>query len=193
MSKSRCIREELARTMTYHCAPTLLGIKPASLVSCRTPEDCAHANEIENLNRQLNDSGLFFTRLCNCTKRHLLFVYRHNLLNAHLQTPRIRQFLQREGYPVDLGLEQIILHLKSRISQCNDFPHEIGIFLGYPLEDVMGFIEHKGKNYRFCGHWKVYGNENHAMSLFERYNRCRDMLCKKLEQGLSFFELLATA
>lgn len=26
-----------------------------------------------------------------------------------------------------------------------EFPHEIGLFLGYPLGDVKGFIKHKAK------------------------------------------------
>lgn len=43
-----------------------------------------------------------------------------------------------------------------------NFPHEIGIFLGYPLDDVIGFIEHKP--YYLVGDWKVYQNVNEAKS-----------------------------
>ena len=37
-----------------------------------------------------------------------------------------------------------------------DFPHEIGLLLGYPPEDVSGFIENGGKNFLCSGYWKVY-------------------------------------
>lgn len=39
-----------------------------------------------------------------------------------------------------------------------DFPHEMGILLGYPVEDVEGFIINNGKNELYTGYWKVYDN-----------------------------------
>ena len=44
------------------------------------------------------------------------------------------------GYDTS-NLEACLERLKERIAQCEEFPHEIGMFLGYPLEDVRGFIE----------------------------------------------------
>ena len=38
------------------------------------------------------------------------------------------------------------------------FPHEIGVFLGYPPEDVKAFIKQNGKGAVLCGYWKVYSN-----------------------------------
>ena len=35
------------------------------------------------------------------------------------------------------------------------FPHELGLLLGYPVEDVLGFIRNEGRNYLYCGYWKV--------------------------------------
>ena len=32
------------------------------------------------------------------------------------------------------------------------FPHEIGLLLGYPVEDVLGFIRYQGKNYLYTGY-----------------------------------------
>ena len=36
------------------------------------------------------------------------------------------------------------------------FPHEMGLLLGYPVEDVTGFMVHGGKNSLYSGYWKVY-------------------------------------
>lgn len=47
-----------------------------------------------------------------------------------------------------------------------DFPHEIGLFLGYPLEDVQGFIENRAEGYKCVGCWKVYGDEEYAKQEF---------------------------
>ena len=187
------ISQDLAQTITFHCAPTLTGIKPASLVSRKNPQGSDLNGEIRQLNDLLNGHGIFVERLCDCTQRNLLLVYRHHLLQRLLQTPRIRQFLQREGYPVSSDLKACIDFLKKRIGASVEFPHEIGLFLGYPVDDVMGFIEHRGQNFRMCGHWKVYSDEARAIGMFEKFNRCREQLCKKLAQGFQFQELLTVS
>ena len=87
-----------------------------------------------------------------------------------------------------------ISYLKKRVSQCNgDFPHEIGVFLGYPVEDVTGFIKNKGKSFKLNGYWKVYGDEKKASHMFRRYTECRDSLCRKLSQGISLESALGLA
>ena len=61
-----------------------------------------------------------------------------------------------------------------------EFPHEIGLFLGYPPEDVEGFCRYQGQNYKLCGRWKVYGDREAACRRFQRYDHCRDALCRRL-------------
>lgn len=51
----------------------------------------------------------------------------------------------------------MLTRLAQRMEAVGDFPHEVGFFLGYPAEDVVGFIRNKGQNFKFCGRWKVYG------------------------------------
>lgn len=70
--------------------------------------------------------------------------------------------------------------IKERIRQLEDFPHEIGLFLSYPIEDVLGFIENRGKNYILNGYWKVYGNEEEARKSFFKYRKCTDVYHKLL-------------
>jgi hypothetical protein len=52
------------------------------------------------------------------------------------------------------------------------FPHEIGVFLGYPLQDVKGFIENNGRNSKYTGLWKVYGDKAASIRMFEKYRKC---------------------
>lgn len=59
-----------------------------------------------------------------------------------------------------------IRNLRIRINSSKTFPHEIGLFLGYPVEDVKGFIENKGENCVKCGAWKVYCNPEEKMHFF---------------------------
>ena len=56
-----------------------------------------------------------------------------------------------------------------------NFPHEIGVFLGYPAEDVRGFLE--GRPATCKGPWRAYGDERVARRRFkaleEQERRCR--------------------
>ena len=68
------------------------------------------------------------------------------------------------------------------------FPHEIGIFLGYPLYDVDCFIHHK--RCKYVGYWKVYSNLKNAKKQFNRYECAKRTMCYKIDQGCMLSELL---
>ena len=91
------------------------------------------------------------------------------------------------------GIDARIAHLKKRICEAQGFPHEIGLFLGYPPEDVEGFMEYGGRNYKLNGYWKVYSDEYRARTLFERYTKCRDAVCRRLMSGYTLGQLFAAA
>ena len=111
------------------------------------------------------------------------------LLAMQLSQPEIRAFLTQYGYTEDMDLQQMLGTLASRML-CGSFPHEIGIFLGYPLADVQGFIANNGKNCLLCGCWKVYSDPESARRTFANYDRCREILCDKLQKGCGLFRAL---
>ena len=81
--------------------------------------------------------------------------------------------------------------LRLRSAKAGGFPHEIGLFLGYPLEDVTGFIAAGGAEYRCSGCWKVYGDVEQAQHLFRRYAACRKRYLAMASSGLTLGEMLA--
>lgn len=76
--------------------------------------------------------------------------------------------------------------------ESGEFPHEVGLFLGYPPEDVKGFIDHRANDFKCAGLWKVYGDEEKARSLFEKYRKCTEIYCALWQSG-SKLEQLAVA
>lgn len=70
-----------------------------------------------------------------------------------------------------------------------NLPHEIGLFLGYPAEDVKGFIENKAASSKCSGCWKVYGDEQTAMNLFEEYRKCTEICYRKWKNGADVEQL----
>ena len=94
-----------------------------------------------------------------------------------------------------MDAEEALVHLIERLSELEDggFPHEIGIFLDYPLGDVIGFIENAGRNFKCSGCWKVYCNECEAVKLFAKYKKCRDVYVRLWQQGRSVMQLTVAA
>ena len=82
-----------------------------------------------------------------------------------------------------------MMQLMERLSSGGEFPREIGLFLGYPPEDVEGFIRNKAECSKCCGHWKVYGDEHRARDLFNRYNQCTQAYCAQWMAGKSLEDL----
>ncbi len=178
-------RQSLEHTLAVHSAPTLLGIKCANLISVAVDERNMHDYQQEFESR----SGLQMRVLCRCRDRRLLCVYHEMLLEMQLCQPEIRRFLAQYGYRNDMTVPEMLSYLAQRM-QCGHFPHEIGVFLGYPLADVQGFILNHGKNCLLCGCWKVYSDPESARRTFANYDRCREILCDKLQQGCEFFRAL---
>lgn len=175
--------------LAFHTAPTLLGIKCASLVSLLSSEFDVDIHS-ENFNRRAAVKGLKSRILCECGNRTLLLVYREALLETRLADSGVRAMLAHCGYPEDCSLDRCLERLAQRIREKGEFPHEIGIFLGYPLEDVVGFIENRGENFKLCGCWKVYGCEESARRTFANYEKCRRFLCNKLNEGADIYQAL---
>ena len=70
------------------------------------------------------------------------------------------------------------------------FPHEMGLLLGYPLDDVTGFIEQKGKNYLYAGYWKVYTNMGEKICLFQAFEEAKEALIQAVARGIRIEELV---
>lgn len=152
-----------------NCAPTLAGIKTASLFTCPYEDPNALVAELRRINQQLRPKGLRILPLRFSGKKALIYLYRPRQLTADLSDKTAAQLLERSGYSTG-GCEKCILLLVRKLRQQEEFPHEIGLFLGYPPEDVWGFMENRAC--KCVGCWKVYGDVDTAQRKFRQYKRC---------------------
>lgn len=181
--------ETFGRELAFHTAPTLLGIKCGSLISLPTDRFDIHTH-IRIFNGRASGKSLKIRKLYDYKNRALLLIYNEKLMQKRLADDEVRGLLSCFGYSDDFSADEYLQRLGVRLSENKMFPHEIGIFLDYPLEDVIGFMENKGTNYKLCGCWKVYGNEEKARRTFENYVKCRNFLCNKLNQGIDLYQAL---
>ena len=170
----------LDQSLVAHCAPTLAGLKTGSLFTVLHLSGEALARQIELWDRRLGAKGVHLAVLRQGKRGTLLYVFRPERLEADLSAPCVVSFLRQHGYE-DLTAGGAVERLRQRLAMDGTFPHEIGLFLGYPPEDVEGFCRCKGQNYKLCGRWKVYGDQEAARRYFQRCDRCRDRLCSRLE------------
>lgn len=181
--------EKFGRTLAFHAAPTLLGIKCANLVSMSNEEFHLPLHSAY-FNKKVAVKGLRSKILCEHKNRSLMLVYHEKRLEQRLCDKNVRTLLRRCGYPADATVDGYLDFLAQRIRTQGSFPHDIGIFLDYPLEDVIGFIQNKGENFKLCGYWKVYGSEEQARRTFSNYEKCRKFLCRRLNEGADLYQAL---
>ena len=171
-----------------YCSPTLAGIKTGNMFVCSYADVNEMRDAVRRCNRQLGNKGIRFLPLRFRNNRALIYVYRPARLYQDLQDGTACKLLQERGYGMDTP-KRCILHLMKRLSECEEFPHEIGLFLGYPPEDVEGFIENKADECKCVGYWKVYSDAETAQKTFAKYKKCSDVYCAQLAKGRSIERL----
>ncbi|MDL2206697.1 DUF3793 family protein [Eubacteriales bacterium OttesenSCG-928-N13] len=175
-----------------HCSPTLAGIKTGNLFSCSFESHDEMKLSICELNQIFVKKGLRALPLRYRNSRALIYVFRPEFLRRDLRDDTACSILHKEGYRC-ASAEHCVVQLVNRLKEHESFPHEIGLFLGYPPEDVLGFIENNASGYKCAGCWKVYGDEAAARCTFEKYKKCAEIYYRQWEKGKSIKELTMVA
>ena len=172
--------------LAIHCAPILRGSKAANIVTVTQEEFFRVYHLLEG------------TEIC-CrffkTKEEMgiSYLYREREIGEYLHTEKIQSFLNGYGYQ-NSSTSDMLEQLAERISMYNHgkivFPHEIGIFLEYPLHDVKGFLANNGRNYAYSGYWKVYQELEGALQTFKRYDEDRDYVIRAVMSGRTIREIV---
>lgn len=193
----------IAHTTTaqpHHTSAPACSMDDSHPDTCRpttsmTEEDLSHALHV--CRSKLEPCGVRIEVLARRTSGVLIYVYRPTQLTRAIQQENVQAFLADEGYDTS-SLSACIKRLHERIcgtdvqsqitGRCS-FPHEIGFFLGYPYEDVIGFIQNKGENFLCCGCWKVYTQERDAQACFCRYKNCTTVYKCLFDEGIPLEQL----
>lgn len=167
------------------CAPTLAGIKPANLFRFRA--ECTSARDAAALwDRKLEGFGIEVRILKEYPSvgASMVYVCRGNWVLQLLKNWEISAFLSNMGYQMCEDMAAMLDQLSARFGSESKFPHEMGVFLGYPLRDVMGFLEHQGRDEVCCGCWKAYGDPECAERYFACCRRCTAVCRELYRQGV---------
>ncbi|MDO4484023.1 MAG: DUF3793 family protein [Clostridia bacterium] len=174
-----------------HCAPTMAGLKTGNIFNCTFSCTDELTDSIRHYNNCLSSKGLRIIPLRTDKNRALIYVFRPELLGRDLKSAKAKKLLVERGYPIH-KVNQCVMHLMNRLRESDGFPHEIGLFLGYPPEDVEGFIENRAEGCKCVGCWKVYGDEAAAKEIFAKYKKCTRVYCARHSKGTSIERLTVT-
>lgn len=173
------VEAKLGFRVVSHCAPVLKGIKVSNIITMER-------GTWRKLQNSLKGSNILCVLLSTDEEREVLLLYRYKPLEHHLKEPKVREFLNRYGY-LDVSVAAVISRLRKRYAEYaakrQEFPHELGVILEYPVEDVEGFIENQGKNFLTKRYWKVYHNQARAEALFAQYDRVRELAMEEIIAG----------
>ena len=151
------------------CAPLICHLKPAQLISISSTQKSDFQTFLKTY--QLKHIILYQQ------KEFLIsLIYNFKALTQLLQQEEIKDYLLKNGYS-SCGFHKSISILKLRMLQYYrnkiDYPNEVGVFLGYTLDDVCAFQKYGGKAALYHGYWSVYSKVKEKKEIFNQYDLAR--------------------
>ncbi|WP_461809926.1 DUF3793 family protein [Faecalimonas sp.] len=174
--------------LALQCAPLITGLKISNLLIVSV-ENERQVKEI------IGKSGLSYYKMLQTEKKVTYLLFRRKQLEEFLCRKEIRQFFQQEGYSVfEFGkiLKTFQMRYATYMKEGGVFPHEMGLLLGYPLEDVKGFMENEGRCFLYAGYWKVYENMTEKLKLFHKFEVAKETLIFLVYNGVHMEEIMTS-
>ena len=172
--------DEIELQIAFQCAPLITGLKESNLLNIEK-QDYQRMKDI------FKESELTIYPLGIHAGKITVFLYHPDRLEAFFSKESVQALLHEIGY-TDTNLKQVLpvfrAHYQQYLREKKVFPHEMGLLLGYPPEDVKGFIRNQGKNYLYSGYWKVYDRPHEKIRLFKKYEHSREKLIQLLSYGM---------
>jgi hypothetical protein len=172
--------------MAMQCAPLITGLKISNLLNI-------HRDDFESMQQIIKQSQFSWYLLFETEEKITVLLFQRERLESYLGKSQVREMLMQAGYAnLSLGciLKEFSIRYRGYMETKNDFPHEMGLLLGYPTEDVEGFITHQGEDSLCVGYWKVYANKESKLKIFDRFENAKESLIQLLSYGVSMGDII---
>ena len=171
------------------CAPMIAGLKASNLLII------ASENEAD-ARRILNGTKISCARLARMDKKTTMLIYHEQWVKEYLASREVSDLLRVLGYE-GKGFYEVLHSVRKKyrsyMKKEGEFPHELGLLLGYPAEDVKGYMDNKGRNYLCTGYWQVYADPAAKLNLFQKFELARERLIRAIFDGKEIQELIQVA
>lgn len=178
--------KDIETQIAFHCAPLLAGLKLSNLLMLQN-------RELGRVTGILKRAGISYFIVAVANGKVAVLLFDRHRLESYLQEEKVWKIFQDMGYQTR-AMGKILYAFRLRYEEYllwnQEFPHEMGLLLGYPVEDVQGYILNEGENCLYTGYWKVYGNLTETMALFHQFEKAREILMEFLANGISIAEVV---
>jgi hypothetical protein len=178
--------EEAELMLALQCAPLIAGLKISNLLNI--PQ-----SYFSVIKRMLAGSDISWYVLLRSEEKMSVLLYREESLKSYLNSSAVQALLVEYGYrklELDDILREFCVRYERYMMQKEFFPHEMGLLLGYPVEDVTGFIRNRGERALCTGYWKVYDNKDRKMRLFQSFENAKERMIQLLSCGMSMADII---
>ena len=163
-------------------APTIRGLKAACLINFRRGKsEDMRSSWKNNASKWLDNLGVEWLLLNEHSQDNnaLVLIFRRELLARALRCYKACDILKSQGYPVN-NLNACLECLQQKFLSGIKCPHEVGLFLGYPPDDVKCFMDKQPAKNLCPGYWKVYSNVKKARRTFRKFKRAEYDAARKI-------------
>ncbi|UNC93083.1 DUF3793 family protein [Candidatus Contubernalis alkaliaceticus] len=151
---------------------TLAGVKPAELINVSSGDDAfGQWQHVKAAIKNFHDMDYIVIKVKK-GRRQVLF-YHGAALDQTLNSYSVQLFLKSLGYPENYTLEGYLDCLVEKL-RGESFPHEIGVFLGYPLKDVKGFLGYSSLEMVQVKGWRIYGNREPSLETYHKFKEAKE-------------------
>ncbi|MGY0374567.1 DUF3793 family protein [Clostridium sp. JNZ J1-5] len=176
-------KDYLLSIIAYNAAPAIAKFKPSYLIIFHNKGKRKLYDfweEYKDIVKEELNISFYELKSADCSTA-VLFYNENQLFNILSQDNHIK-FLEKYGYKREMSVKESLSILKERYKiTC---PHEMGLFLGYPIEDVIEFIEHPNRAALMFGYWKVYHNMESASNTFRKYDEIKMKVIDLIMNGV---------
>ncbi len=170
------------------CSPTLAGLKTGNLFTVDVEDRAEFNREVRQFNLRLASKGIRMIPVRFWKGHVLIYLYRPEYLKRDFANTEVCRILKEKGYTYG-NADRCVAELARHLAWDSKFPHEIGLFLGYPVGDVIGFMRSPEEGVMYTGFWKVYGDKDEALRTFARYRKCTEVYCRAHKKGRTLEQL----
>lgn len=165
-------RECIEKFLIYNASLVISGVKPSATITIKKGNENLYDKWIKYGISFLKEIDIQYINLRECSNALIILIYSEEKLSNYIFKEENKRFLRQLGYSEENDMREYLEILKRRYKEFN-CPHELGIFLGFPLNDVKDFMNCKDKKCLSCGYWLVYNNLQESQEIFSKYDKVK--------------------
>ncbi len=175
--------EYIKNFLIYNTSLVIAKVKPAATITFKKNNRDLYNNWCSMGKAFIKSIGLDFIELRESDDSIVVLIYNQSLLEKYIGKEGNKEFLVGIGYSENGTIVEYLNVLTNRYKEYN-CPHELGIFLGIPINDVKDFMNCNDKKCLLCGYWKVYNDCISAKRIFQYYDQVKEYTADSISKGI---------